>query len=209
MTFCATLSTHMLSKRTGLFYTYATFVDVPSSIIPEVLACQSLKRIRIELRPEDFKLPGGERNGWDHCLTEAELNIVRINTGLSNLPATTSLEIYQPEGRDVRWRFKASDLQKQLLQSNVVRLQTLPRRNARPHATVRDSAWPYVYAPRPMYAGSKVYMTRPNTAITACLGLSFGHRLWWSFVVLLEAAALAILLVMTIDLFTGAFKIML
>nr|OQO20014.1 hypothetical protein B0A51_13426 [Rachicladosporium sp. CCFEE 5018] len=141
---------------------------------PETLPAWSLKCVRIELQPKDFKAADGVRSGWDVHLTEPESESIRVSTGLSRLPAFTSLEIYQVKGREVRWSTRLSDTQKLVLQSNVRKLQDLTRQKAGSKAVIQKSTW--LHAPRPMYMRSKVYLNVSHPMITVLPGFRMPRR---------------------------------
>ncbi|OQO07488.1 hypothetical protein B0A48_07185 [Cryoendolithus antarcticus] len=132
-TFSMTPSAVMLSHRIGLFYTYATSVDVPAAMIPQVLRCRSLEYLRIELRPEDFDLD--PRYGWKDVLTDS----IRRRTRLNALPACKKVEVYCPEGSGVKWQFEPTRHQEMVLRSNVLLLQTLVQKKVAGQSVTRGS----------------------------------------------------------------------
>ncbi|KAK6434149.1 hypothetical protein LTR95_009669 [Oleoguttula sp. CCFEE 5521] len=121
--FWITPAARMPVAEFGSFYTFATRVDIPWAMIPYVMRCQALEHVEIELRPDDFDLD--PRYGWRDVLTDAELEGIRKRTGLSNLPAYQKLEVYCPEGDEVKWLFEPTKRQKDVLQSNARLLQHL------------------------------------------------------------------------------------
>ncbi|OQO07489.1 hypothetical protein B0A48_07186 [Cryoendolithus antarcticus] len=182
---------------------YSSFADVPSAMIPRLLICRSLKHVGIELRPEDFELVDGGRCGWKDCLTETEVDVIRVNTGLSTLPRFASLEIYQPEDSDVRWPSGLNDLQRQLLllPTNVYRLQALTRQRAATKSAIPESAWSY--APRPMCMGSKVYMANANPLLPAYVRLGSVRSFLRITGIILQVFGLTMLLIKVVDLSVG------
>nr|OQO20015.1 hypothetical protein B0A51_13427 [Rachicladosporium sp. CCFEE 5018] len=160
--FSMTPSVVMLSHETGLFYTYATSVDVPAAMIPQVLKCRSLKCLRIELRPEDFDLD--PRYGWKDVLTETELKGIRRRTRLNALPACKKLDVYCPEGSGVKWQFEATKHQKEVLQSNVRFLQALVQQKTAGKAGFSGST--RAFGPQPLFMHSRV-STRSSVSFFA------------------------------------------